>query len=445
MTLFPASRFLPVALALGLLSASAAPLRAQFPSLNLGVDYRLRGIAIENPDYQGGTKDHLNYYSQAVRFYTRSWLNEDIEASFRLQSINVWGLEGRGLPAGTRYPAADGTPWVEQMYIHLPNLAWNKVDLIVGRQPIVWGDGMLISDDELGFNALRAQVDLPWAFDMDLFTAKSQEALAGKDDSDVYGFLLGTNREHNRWELGWLQERHYGPTPYVRPTSTATATKILREFYDVRLFGNLQGAYYKLELALQKGSARIPPPGRDVKIRGVGQKLELGAQTDTVRFGRFGVRAIWAEGSGDDAGTDGTDEAFRPAFARRWDGLQRIGYGDYFAATLSDAYDNTAPFSSSPTATGLPLGFSGIRTMGLGIFSTQAVRWTAALDYYTYLARTKPTGQNDLGSEIDAEILYRYTGFVTFRLGGSFFFPGPVFGNTATRVTVYRAEAHVHF
>ena len=75
------------------------------------------------------TKDTLAYYSQSARFYMRAWLNEDVETSFRLQSINVWGMEGSSNAPATIYPKADGTPWVEEAYVHMPNMFNKHLDL----------------------------------------------------------------------------------------------------------------------------------------------------------------------------------------------------------------------------------------------------------------------------------------------------------------------------
>lgn len=430
----------------GLLGLLASPLSvsADFSSLNMGMDYTLKGVSITNNDLDNATNDNLNYYSQNAHFYMTSWLNQDVEAGLRLQSINIWGLEGSTTPL-TRYPKADGTPFVEEAYVHLPHVAWKRINLFIGRQHIIIGDGMIVSDDKLGFNAIRAQVDLPWKFDLDLFTAKMAESLAGHSDSDLNGAVLGTDREHNRWELTWVQESHKNGSSYILPTATTTASSVVRQYYDLRLFGNLKDAYYKLEYAVQAGEATLAPgnPVNKMKLAGHGEKLELGAQTDNMKWGRFGVRAIYAMGTGDDAGTKSRDEAFRPSFARRWDGLQRVGYGALFAANLSDAYERNAPFS--PTGTGLPIGISGIKTMGLGIYSTQGVSWTSAIDYFIYNSLTKPTGKNDLGAELDGNVVYRYTGFVTFRLGVAYFFPGQVYGNLASRASEYTIEAHVHF
>jgi hypothetical protein len=424
------------------LLSGATLARAEKTSLDLGLDYRLRGVSIGNNDMDKRTKDSLSYYSQSARFYMRAWLNEDVEASFRLHSINLWGMEGTSTLA-TAYPKADGTPWVEEAYIHLPNMMNKRVNVILGRQPITVGDGMLVSSDDAGFNAIRAQVALPLKTELDVFNAKVVETLNGHKDADLQGLIFRARQDERHWELGVIQEFNGAGTNYVLGPSTYTASRVERRFYDLRLFGDLKDAYYKLELAMEQGEARILPANDKIKIKGIGQKIELGAQKDTEKWGRFGVKAIFALGSGDDNGSTGTDESFRPTFAHRWDGLQRSGYGGHFAATLSDAYDPNAPFT--PGATGLPAGVSGIKTLGFGIFSTQKVFWTGSLDYYTYESRTSLTGLRDLGSEIDASVTYRYTGFVTFSLGEDLFFPGNVFGANATRVARTTLEAHVHF
>jgi hypothetical protein len=150
--------------------------------------------------------------------------------------------------------------------------------------------------------------------------------------------------------LAWIQETNDAPSNYLLGGSTRTASRVNRTFYDLRLFGDLKDAYYKLELALGKGNASTQ--AGDVKIEGQSEKIELGAQTDTVRFGRFGVKALYASGSGDDPDSTDKDESFRPTFSKRWNGLQREGWGRHFAATPSDAYDPAHPFSSE--GTGLP-------------------------------------------------------------------------------------------
>jgi hypothetical protein len=416
---------------------------AELSALNLGLDYKLRGVGIQNNDGLPDTQDSRSYYSHQARIYMNGWLNNDVEAGLRIQSINIWGLEGSTSAPVTRYPAADGTPWIEQVYVHMPNLIGKHLDLTIGRQSIVIGDGMLVSDDQLGFNALRAKVFLPAGVGLDLFTAKVQESLNGQKDSDLNGAVVGFNQGDNKWELSWIQEENKSPSAYLLGGSTTTATRVSRTFYDLRLFGDLKDAYYKLEFAMGQGHSQTS--AGDVKIQGIGEKIELGAQSDTARFGRFGVKALYASGSGDDPGTTDKDESFRPTFAQRWDGLQRKGWGQHFGGTLSDGYDPNFPFS--PTATGLPNGASGIKTLGFGIFTVQRVNWTGNIDYYTFDSRVKVPGSNQksIGAELDLGLAYRYTGYVTFGLGAATFFPGDVYGENVSKVTRYTAETEIHF
>jgi hypothetical protein len=428
---------------LSLLTIFALPtlVGADLSTLNLGLDYTLRGIGVQNNDTDTSTSDTLSYYSHQARVYMNGWLNKDVEAGLRVQSVNIWGLEGSTSAPASRYPSTDGTPWIEQMYIRMPHLIGKHLDLTLGRQPLVIGDGMIVSDDNLGFNALRARAYLPGNFGLDLFTAKIEETLHDKKDSDLNGAVASLARGDNHWELSWIQESHKSPSTYTLGLSTVTANNITRTFYDIRLFGDLKDAYYKLEFALANGNSRVGD--QNIKISGIAEKIELGAQSDTARFGRFGVKALYASGSGDDADTTDKDESFRPTFAKRWDGLQRSGWGQHYGATLSDAYDSQDPFS--PTASGLPPGASGIKTLGFGIFTVQWINWTGSIDYYTYDSRVKVASENSLGAELDFGVAFRYTGDVTFNLGSATFFPGPIYGETASKVTRYTAETQIHF
>lgn len=415
--------------------------RADGDTIQLGFDYGLSAVGIGNNDGNPSTSDDLNYYSHQIRAYLNGQISPNVQAGLRVQSVNIWGLEGSTNAPATRYPAADGTPWIEQAYLSMPRLAGNRLALTLGRQSIVVGDGLLVSDDELGFNAIRAQIRLPWKLGLDLFTAKINEGLETKKDFDLTGVVGSLIRGDNHWDLAWIQETNDMPSNYLLGGSTQTASRVNRTFYDLRLFGDLKDAYYKLELALGKGKASTQ--AGDIKIQGQSEKIELGAQTDTVRFGRFGVKALYASGSGDDPDSTDKDESFRPTFSKRWNGLQREGWGRHFAATPSDAYDPGHPFSSE--GTGLPGVASGIKTLGFGIFTIQKVNWTGSIDYFTYDSRIKVSGANSLGAELDLGLLYRYTGSVSFDFSAATFFPGDVYGPQTSKVTRYTASTQFHF
>jgi len=182
--------------------------------LDLGWDWRLRHIALSNPDGNSNTEDRLNYSSSRMRFYIKTILTQDIEAVMRLQSIKPWGTEGTNTPNETRYPNADGTPWLESAYVKIPHILGMPIDLTFGRQPIVIGDGLLISDDELGFNAIRIQSLLPFQlgrevplqFGIDVFTAKVKENLNGAQDADLNAGILTAFWGRATIDAIWMQE-----------------------------------------------------------------------------------------------------------------------------------------------------------------------------------------------------------------------------------------------
>lgn len=414
--------------------------RSDVSGLSVGLDYRLKAIAVLNPDAQGNTPGNLNYYSQSAAVYLNSQLNATTEARLRVRSLNIWGLEGSGTPS-TRYPAADGTFWIQQASLRLTSLIGDRLALTLGRQPFQLGDGMLVSDDGLGFNGVLADLSFGRGLTGKLFTAKINESLGQGDDSDLHVVSLGMKRDENLWDLSWVREKSGATGTYQLASGTTTATDVFREFYDFRFAGDLKDAYYRLELALQKGDATLG--GSNTSLSGSGQRIELGAQTDSPRWGRFGVKGLYASGTGDDAGTPTEDEGFRPTFAKRWNGLEREGSGAYYGASLSDVFQPGAPFAAE--GSGLPAGASGIKTLGLGIFTVQKVRYTFGLDYYIFDSRVKVAGENALGAETDLSLTYRHSSNVSFHAGAAYFFPGALYGPNASRVSRYALETHIEF
>jgi len=197
-------------------------------SLSLGADYLLRGVSIK--EREKSLPDN-SYYDQRLQAYLTTDLSEDVEAAVRIQSINPWGLERSTTSIVSRYPDANGSPWIQHAYVRLPKIWDERVIVTVGRQPLLWGDGKILSDDELGVNALRAQVQSPWRWlpiDLDGFSAKIEESLQQDTDTDLNGLLLGFNKDYVRWEVMGLWEKSSGQQPYEMgaETTTFTATNI---------------------------------------------------------------------------------------------------------------------------------------------------------------------------------------------------------------------------
>lgn len=434
----------------GALLASSLPAALNATTLNLGADYFARNVSIEERDK---TIPNNEYTDSRLSAYLTTDLSKDVEATIRVQSITPWGLEGSTTPLATRYPNANGSPWVQNAFIRLPNIWKGRGILTIGRQPIKWGDGQVLSDDDLGFNAVRLNVKSPWRWleaDVDAFTAKIAEGLnSNAGDTDLSGVQLGVDRDTVRWEFLALFERNKNTNSYElgADTFSVAASNIKRDIYGVRAVTNLKDAYLKGAYYLQGGKVIRTPNNNDVKLGGSAFMIGLGGKQDTKKIGRFGALLEYAEATGDNPDSGEKDEAFRPTFAQRWSGLERSGYGRYFAATLSDAYSPMNPFGPASAGNdGLPDGASGIQTSHFGVELTPWAQWTFYVDYFQYKALKRPIGEKELGVEFDYSIEYRYTGLVTFRASINKFTPGKAYDElTRQDASNTQLEAEIKF
>lgn len=419
-------------------------------SLSLGADYILRGVSVEERDK---TLPKNQYYDQRLQGYLVTDLSRDVEATVRVQSITPWGLEGSTTPLATRYPDAHGGFWVQNAFVRLPNIWKGRIILTAGRQPLIWADGLILSDDELGFDAIRGQFNSPWRrlpFDVDAFTAKISEGLQTVKDTDLTGAKLGFDYNYVRWDIMGLWETSDIPQNYElgADTFSVVTTKLERRIIGVMAKANLKDAYMKGAYFVQGGSVRRENAGyKDVTLGGNAYMIGLGGKSNTRKIGRFGALLELAVGTGDSVNTPEKDEAFRPSFASRWSGLERSGYGNYFAATFSDAYSPANPFGVvDSTNDGLPAGTSGIQSIRFGVESTPWAPWTFTFDYFQYKAQKNLSGPKELGTEFDYGIEYRYSGLVTAKATHSMFNPGEAFDElTRQKATYSTIEIQVRY
>lgn len=412
-------------------------------SLNVGADLCLKARALSNPDFKNETNDHLNYTSQRLRLYLESKPKDNFEFNLWAQGITPWGLAGStSIAKTTRYPSADGSLWIEQAYVMLqpvPDTKW-PLTLSVGRQPYIMGDGFLVSDDTLGFDGVSLAAGTPWKIDGEIFTAKARENLTGQSDKDLNIAIIGYDKQYTRLEAAYVAESDKTGAVYTVPATgnSVSTSEIKRSFYDFRLKGDLKDAYYKLEYALQNGSITQPNGQGNFKLSGSGFVAGVGGRADSLKFGKAGAYVEWAEGSGDDPST-AEDESFRPTYSRRWNGLERIGYGNLFAATVSDAFPFTTPFDTEKR--GLPAGASGIQTLALKLDAVPHPDFTVILGFYTYKARSTQASSSKLGSELDMGLEYRLYDNLHFSAGFNNFVPAEAFGQAISRVREFIVSA----
>lgn len=447
-------------LVLPLLAASAHATSV----LDIGTDYRMRAISLSRVDFGAPYDENFSYFSQRAQAHVGGRFSPNLEFMTQFQALSIAGSSSGTVnnatlnPGGSRYPNTGFEPWVQTAYIKASQLYDYPIDLTIGRQPITLGDGLILSDDDLGFTGIRMQSRLPiYDLQSDTFWMRTGSTLQGSDNSDIYGIELTKPMRNIRYQLSLVNERDAtGQTTFIRPSENAAdttrfpvgtdfrASDITRTFYDARVELRLsEGGFIKAEGALQNGRVdRSSATLGSVDLGGYAFLVSGGLFTKFSKYGPIEIHGTFGMASGDSGG--GTDNAFQPTYGHRYDGLERSGFGEFYGATLYDAL----PSSSNPR--GLPPGFSGMRVIGAGVTTHPTALLSIGVDYFVFDAEESastafPVSSSDssLGTELDIGAGFAYTNYMSFRGSFALFSPGKAYQNTknATRV-LFEAIGH---
>ncbi|MCL2335706.1 MAG: hypothetical protein FWC57_06545, partial [Endomicrobia bacterium] len=391
-------------------------------SLVIDYDLRVRAAAYSNPDYTLPKSSGNNIFQQYLSVNVIGKFDSRVEMSAKLAS---YGVSGKTL-ALFDMPYSDGS---SSFFLQTGFLTFKsdpKADILyalyVGKQEITVGDGFIIDGNNNGMLGARVKADLSSLFGVDVFAAR-----ADAQDFSVYGGTLRI-KVAPLIRIGVYQERNNTGFEYVKGISDPSKT-IERDdklFYVLRLLGGDTSYKYKIEVAHQGGEL----------VRN---------STDTVNYDYFAF-ALEGSWSGKIMNADSNAKilftyadadlygGFNPTFTRRYDGLQRVGYGSLFAASAADSFLN------------LPDGYRGINTLG---FQFDTMPWSflqAGIGWFLFSASAAPPNAGDagfadiygakadLGSEFDFFVKYSYEHYFDAALGAAIYTPpsnsGAAFANT---------------
>jgi len=230
-------------------------------------------------------------------------------------------------------------------------------------------------------------------------------------DHDIYGGFGSFNWQNLLWEFGYIDDRDFSGTTYVKGVNRVSTTQIDKQYYDFRLGRKEKEAEFQLEFVKQNG---IIQTTTDTGIlmdatsllaygRLIGEKTKLGKVT---------AHTLLSVNSGDPnmLAITSTDGSFSPNLTRKYDGLERLGYGALFGATPTDAF-----FA-------LPEYYSGINTLSVGADFSPVYEWTFGATYFLYSASQGPRGAPDasgfeklfgaqysIGVEMDLTVKYTFS------------------------------------
>ena len=437
----------PRAVPLACLALLLGPAAARAASLDLSLDYRARALSYSNLQMDSTQKSSNDFISERARvgFLVKKIAldvpGEDstMEVGAVLQAVGVAGstvpLSAPFDRAAARFPNAQLQPFVENAYMRIYHAMGSSWDATIGRQPAVIGSGLVVSDDGVGFTGITLKRPVKgWGAQVFYFQPDAH-GTAGADRLHLAGAELDIQLDGILTLSDIIEADHTGALENGVPMRLAE-----RQFPGVRYTVRTDQFAFAGEAVMERGSAKPQDPTlAKVKYEGSAAVMEGVWKQDLGRLGWGSARLSVAQGSGDNPATPDKDEAFRPTFGHRYDGLERDGWGDYFGASL---YDAIGP--STTTVNGLPANVSGIRVVRAGVTLPEIHKVRPDLDYYLYQASTAP-GSHDLGSEIDIRLTYAIKDRLLFRLSAAYFSPGNAMGATKTGGSRYGIEASGRF
>ncbi|HBL16757.1 MAG: hypothetical protein A2X36_00330 [Elusimicrobia bacterium GWA2_69_24] len=462
-----------IALGLAFLASSAGAAAAS--SLDVSTEYRLRALSYENLNLNTDLSNDHSFISQSARLgfaikdihlTDARGENETLNIVLKLRAIGVEGSTSTLAAApfdriAENYPDASFKPFLENAYFEARRLGGKPWDLVVGRQSFRLGTGLLLDDNGAGLNGVTAKGELPfWDMRANTFFLQTQARQIGAPRNvSFFGLTLELPSE-GVWQLNQLVEKDRTPETLMVTGCTAAGgtltgysagcevSQATRWFSSLRYQLHYGPLVFDGEAALQKGAAT--PTGLDaaqnhITFNGNAEVLRLKwkqtfwRKKDTGKAVEGIARAVFARGSGDNPATPTTDESFFPSNGLRYDGMERTGFGEFFAATPYDAFGG----QSTATASGLQRGASGILAAGFGITPPAWKGIVLDVDYFLYQADRNIGYHRTLGSELDVALRYDIQGRFTMRATAAFFKTGPAsnVNKNAARRMMFEASA----
>ncbi|MDI6640789.1 MAG: hypothetical protein QME68_00550 [Elusimicrobiota bacterium] len=375
-------------------------------SLNLDVDYQLRGFLYPNLDYNTKTStDAVAYYTQRLRVTLLGKFIPQIEICTKLQAIGVVGMEdsSRDKPSQYQgfnwqkeypYPNTNFLPFVENAYAKILRVADLPADLTIGRQQIEYpsgfaisdvkyASGFLVSDNDAGMNAIKLVVDYPYKLHTEVFIAKLKENFYPSKDYDINIIAMKYPIKGHEFEFGYILQENFTETIYSQGTSTGITNSILKQFYSVRISKSGKWGYYCGQYIFQKGNISLID-GPNIKLDGRAIILEGRLFGEQKRLGKVSGFGIISASTGKKslgllpAGGSfwSTDETFSPDLTRRFDGLKRHGMGEYFSLSPFDTLWDIPKLQTLTPEGVKPAAYSGFGTFGFGLDFSPWYGWS---------------------------------------------------------------------
>lgn len=341
--------------------------------------------------------------------------------NLRLQNNSIFGNAALPDPLkliDTRYPSPGSSFFLTQAYFRNIGLFLNDTYHIeAGIIPLHLGQGLLLSDNGMGFFGLHLAVDKILG-PLDFEIALGNTNTAGIEQNNAFHMMnIGFKRTGN-WTLGYLYDIDKSPRLLAKGQPNGNIRRGALSLLYARQTSNY---FFNAEVAGLSGAYNPSDAGSINKfdIKANAYLLQGGWKALLPRLERLGpmdFSFLFVQGSGDKSATPNTDESYFAPLGQRFNGINRIGQGAFFGAGTSDG------LSTTNTWNGLPSGLSGLTTFAV-TFQTDAYSIISlpirfALSRFVFRATQSSGRSKDLGGEWDmtakTQIKERFGASLTF-------------------------------
>lgn len=361
--------------------------------VRVGEEVRIRMVPVSNGDE--------SYVYQRTRLLMEGVLAEGITIGIKLQSRGFWGVDTSTVTI-EGLTRRNMLPWIENAYLKADELFGLPLYLALGRQPLLYGDGLLVDDNASGYDAIKLSAILPLQVDCELMMLKPTESNGVSPDNW---------KENNAYGL-FVKRRWKKITPQVSGFWQRDRTiGVDKNFLGFHVSGQLgKEVDYRGGVIIQSGKEE----GRDYK--GLAYILGGTFAADT-RFGKGIVACEYLVGSGEADTITGKDENFLSDYAH----LSEEEYGEYYIENRSEVRDEDPDY-----------GITNLKMFKLGLSIFPLPELKTGLNYFTYNSYT-PKG--NIGDEVDISVKYYYSENLSFRLVYGIFMAGKLAEDGANKVT----------
>jgi len=413
-------RLMILCVVLTAIALASAPVFAEVQNVKLSGDIKVLGIFRDSFDLQDNAPtDQTSWYETITRVQIDADLTDNVSTCVRILNERDWDVEDN----------ADTDMDLDLANITLKEFFYAPLTLIVGRQELKYGSGLVIGDPDRNdasavgdvtaanysarkaFDAIRGIIELD-NVTIDLVTAKMNEDVAqAAQDIDLYGVDIATTIKDVNvagYAIFVNDNQSTGATTNEEIlTIGARAAKSLSDDLDV-----------SAEIAMQTGDYSA---GRDQKAWAVDVAVDYALSMDMSPV----LGLAYSYRSGDKAGATSTSdqEAWTPLYEDQTNGV----IADFLFDGLNGGVN------------------SNCHIINVSAAVEPVADLMASINYYQYILDEKLTDTNagtlwsntitsegvtsdtDLGSEIDLALNYAYTEDVSFGITSAWFLPGDLF------------------